>query len=171
PGTKISTAVKDLRDSFTQVSDLANAYVKRSDGTDIVNIPVNIENLLLLRTDVQDIELKNGDFIIIPFRQYFVTVAGAVMHPGRYPYVPDRTWKYYVNLAGGIDKSRNSKEAAEITSKNERIRSKEDFIEPEDKIYVETNDFIHNFSRSLGVVGHIASVITMILGVIAIFGF
>jgi hypothetical protein len=171
PGIRISTAIHDLKDSFTQVSDLANAYIRRIKGGENLTIPVNIEDLLLRKTDSQDVELANGDFVIIPFRQYFVTVAGAVMSPGRYPYVPDRTWKYYVNLAGGIDKNRNSKEAVEISSKSEEKREKTDFIEPEDKIYVESNDFVYRFSRVLGVVGHIASVVTMVLGVIAIFGF
>jgi protein involved in polysaccharide export with SLBB domain len=171
PGTRISTAVMDLRDSFTQVSDLANAYIRRLDNFEKKNIPVNIENLLLRQSDTQDIALENGDFIIIPFRQFFVTVAGAVPKPGRFPYVPDRNWKYYVNLAGGIDKNRNSDDLAEITSINEKVKSKEDFIEPEDKINVATNDIVYNFSRLLSVIGHVASVVTMVLGVVVVFFF
>jgi protein involved in polysaccharide export with SLBB domain len=47
--------------------------------------------------------VEANDVLVIPFRQYFVTVA----KPGRYPYMPDRDWEYYIALAGGFDPVRN----------------------------------------------------------------
>lgn len=127
PGTKLSTAIIDLRESFTQVSDLTKAYIRRTTDGRTIHIPVDLESLL--RSKDQDVELMHGDYIIIPFRQYFVIVAGAVKNPGKFPFVPDRTWRYYVNLAGGIDSDRNAGEAAEIASKDDVVRSKDEFIQ------------------------------------------
>ena len=48
-----------------------------------------------------DQTVQENDVLVVPFKQYFVSVAGAVLKPGRYPYVPDRTYDYYIGLAGG----------------------------------------------------------------------
>ena len=49
-----------------------------------------------------DFELEENDILRIPFKQLFVIVSVAVNQPGKYPYIPDRTYDYYVNLAGGL---------------------------------------------------------------------
>jgi len=57
-----------------------------------------------------------------------VTVAGAVAVPGRYPYIPDRDWSYYINLAGGFNPERNSSEKVTITDLNGRKMDKNGLI-------------------------------------------
>ena len=63
------------------------------------------------------------DTLIIPFRQYLISVAGAVMDPGRYPYIPDRTWEYYIGLAGGFVNEKNMREVVKIRDINGKNRS------------------------------------------------
>ena len=55
-----------------------------------------------------DMPLEQADVVLVPFRQFFVSVAGAVNLPARYPFVPDRTWEYYVSLAGGFNEDKDS---------------------------------------------------------------
>jgi hypothetical protein len=151
------------------VSDLANAYIRRKDREE--PIAVNIEKFLYNFETTDDIMLENGDYIIIPFRQYFISVAGAVIAPGRYAYVPNRTWKYYVNLAGGLDYNRNTRESLSVFDKDDRMKPKESFLDPEDRIFVESNDFVYNFNRWLSLLGSVASVVTAVIGIMVISGF
>ena len=91
--------------------------------------------------------VKENDVLIIPFRQYFVTVAGAVAIPGRYPYIPDRSWDYYVALAGGFNVDKNARSSVinqEITG---RRLNKSDVITPESIITAKTNSFLYYFNQ------------------------
>ena len=62
--------------------------------------------------------VESNDLLVVPFKQYFVTVAGAVKNPGRYPYLPDRSWSYYVGLAGGFDELKNKNQKIDIRNKD-----------------------------------------------------
>ena len=75
----------------------------------------------------------------IPFKLYYVTVSGAVHAPGRYPYIPDRGWEYYIALACGFEKSRNSKDAIIITDSQGNKMKKGDAILPETTIEAKSN--------------------------------
>ncbi len=46
--------------------------------------------------------LQQGDVVVLPFAQLFVTVNGAVQNPGNYAYVPGESAEYYIGLAGGL---------------------------------------------------------------------
>ncbi len=127
---------------FSLEADLKNAYIIR--GTEI--IPVDLQELLYNKNSKVDINIESYDILRVPFLQYFVTVAGAVKNPGRYPYVPDRSWDYYVGLAGGFDKSKNAFNKIEIVDKNNKKLSKDKLIEPETTITASYNSFTYYFS-------------------------
>ena len=93
-----------------------------------------------------DYTVENEDILVVPFRQFFVTVTGAVMSPGRYPYIPDRDWEYYVALAGGFDKERNSFESIRITDMQGNKLTKS-AIPPECIIDAKNSTFIYYFNR------------------------
>ncbi|HZK19879.1 MAG TPA: ligand-binding protein, partial [Treponemataceae bacterium] len=95
-----------------------------------------------------------------PFRQYFVTVAGAVLKPNRFPYIPDRNWEYYVALAGGVDKNKNTNDSVAITDITGKKIRKNDVITPETIINVKTNSFLFYFNQYAPVVTTILSIIT-----------
>ena len=106
---------------------------------------------------------------MIPFRQYFVSVSGAVHNPGRYPYIPDRKYDYYVGLAGGFVRSQNVHEAVTIRNINGKKMSKNDFITPEANIEAKTNSFGFFFNQYAPIVTTILSILTSALSIVAIF--
>jgi protein involved in polysaccharide export with SLBB domain len=79
-------------------ADLKNAYIKPEKG-DV--IPVDLEALLVRRDFSADRPLHIGDTIVIPQRRRAISVEGAAVKPGVYPYNPRFTMSEYLALAGG----------------------------------------------------------------------
>ena len=111
----------------------------------------------------EDVQLVENDTLIIPFRQYFVTVAGAVLAPGRYPYIPDREWDYYIALAGGFDPNRNTRNTVDIYDIQGKRLQKSDIITPETIITARTNAFLFYFNQYAPVVTTVLTVVTTFL--------
>ena len=153
-------------DKFSESSDLKNAYVRR--GSEI--FPIDIEYILYDKNYASDMVVKPYDVLMIPFSQPFVTVAGAVKLPGRYPYIPDRTWEYYVGLAGGFDKTQNVNDAINIYDKNNKQLSKEDVITPESTITARTTSFTYYFNRYAPIVTTVLTVTSTTISVLAACG-
>jgi uncharacterized protein involved in exopolysaccharide biosynthesis/protein involved in polysaccharide export with SLBB domain len=139
PGDNLATIVRQNHALFSSVSDTSNAYIIREDQT----IKVNLDRLLYDNSYYSDIVLQNSDILMIPFRQYFITVSGAVSAPGRYPYIPGRNWQYYIGLAGGIIPEKNSNDTLIIKDINGNKRSKDDPITPETNIYAPSNSLMY----------------------------
>lgn len=165
PGARLSIAVSTLRDKFTESSNLSDAYVQR--GTD--RIFINIDSLLYDYNFSEDLELMPGDRIVIPFSQLFVTVSGAVMNPGRYPYIPDRSWDYYINLAGGFNSEKNTGSAIDIRDIYGRHYKKDRIIAPEDMIVAKTNSSLYYFSRFSSILTTVLSVGTLTITILEYF--
>ena len=128
---------------FTAVSDTQNSYVIR-DGE---RIHTDL-NLALYDAAYRDSFLvQENDILVIPFKQLFVSVAGAVRIPGRYPYIPDRDWEYYIGLAGGFMPGQNSNNSVTIVDLNGRRMNKTDIITPETTITANTNHFLFYFNQ------------------------
>lgn len=108
------------------------------------------------------------DKLVIPFRQLFVSVSEAVVNPGRYPYIPDRDWEYYVGLAGGFLSTRNSFNAVSIKDVNGAEKTKADPIMPETTITALSNSFTYYFGIYAPVATTILSCITSIFTIIAV---
>ena len=104
--------------------------------------------------------------MIIPLRQYFVTVSGAVRLPGRYSYVPNRSYHYYVNLAGGTDPEKNSGGLVSITNTDDELQPLLDPIEPEDKIHAEYNNALYHFNQWGLVITTAVSVTALVVSII-----
>ena len=158
PGDTIGEAVQALRPRFSAVSDLANAYVIRGDK----KIAVDLAKFLHEINFRESLTLESNDVVVIPFRQFFISVSGAVSVPGRYPYIPDRKWDYYVGLAGGFDSDRNSLETIKIVDKEGNLKTKSDPIEPEDTITAKSNNALYVFGR-------VASILTTILTIVSLY--
>jgi protein involved in polysaccharide export with SLBB domain len=94
-----------------------------------------------------------------------VTVAGAVAMPDRYPYIPDRSWEYYIALAGGFVKERNSRNAVEIKDMSGKTLQKNDPITPETTITARTNAGLHYFNQYAPIVTTFLSIITTFVSV------
>jgi protein involved in polysaccharide export with SLBB domain len=167
-GESLGSAARAIAGRFTASSDLAKAYVIRNEK----QIPVDLNRHLYYNDFSQDLALENGDIIVIPFRQYFVLVSGAVKLPGRYPYVPDRLADYYVTLAGGRDELLNNGRGIRITDMNEktgRLRT-DAVIMPETMIWVPTNRFTAYFNQYGPVITAILSIVSTVITIFAVTG-
>ena len=146
---------------FTAESDTLNAYIIRQDE----RIPINLNPMLYDASYRGVVLVQENDVLIIPFRQYFVTVAGAVLIPGRYPYIPDRDWGYYVALAGGFIPDRNSRQSIVITDINGKRMKKTDAISPETIITAKTNHFLYRFNQVAPIVTTALSIVSTFLAI------
>jgi polysaccharide biosynthesis/export protein len=155
-GEMLSSAAAAVYDKLGTGSDIEEAFVVR-DGTG-EKIPVNLRHLVQDYDPTRDIPLRPFDRIVIPYRKYVVTVSGAVARPGQYPYVPDRTWHYYVGLAGGFDPAKHVGEDLSVTDADDKGKPESRFIEPDDKIVVPTNNPVFFTTPVVQAVGVLASV-------------
>lgn len=156
--------IRKNKEIFSSTSDLKNAYIRR--GSKI--IPINLEKILYDASYYSSEVVMEFDSLVVPFKQVFVSVAGAVVNPGRYPYIPDRTWEYYIGLAGGFNKDKNSLKAISIIDTNNKKCSKDEFIQPEYTITAETNSFTYYFSKYTPIVTTVLSSISTIFTIIAV---
>ncbi|MDA3810150.1 MAG: SLBB domain-containing protein [Spirochaetaceae bacterium] len=138
PEEKLSSAVRILKEQFTAVSDIENAFIIRSSNGE--KEMMDIQNLLLKGGSQNDTVLFDQDIIVIPFRQYIVYVGGQVTSPGAYPYIVNKTWDYYVGLAGGFNIDNHIGTGVRITDVyGSRYKKDERIIQPEDVIYAPLN--------------------------------
>lgn len=158
--------VRNHSNIFTDVSDLENAYIIRGDQT----IPLNLKTMLYDDSYYAKIELQYNDVLLVPFKQFFVNVSGAVYSPGRYPYIPDRTWDYYIGLAGGFIKEKNAMDAITITDINGKKHKKGEFILPEMTIEAQANSGLYFFNQYAPVITTILSAISTGISVLAVTG-
>ena len=170
-GEKYSDLIQRYKHLFTATSDLVNAYIIRTDPESesklakTRNIPINLEKILFDVNYYDSEVVCPNDVLIVPFRQFFVSVAGAVATPGRFPYIPDRDWNYYVGLAGGIDTFKNAFKSVEITDKDGNPLKKDDLIPPEATITVKSNNAFYKWNQVAGGVTAILTAISTVLSI------
>jgi protein involved in polysaccharide export with SLBB domain len=160
-GENYASLVQRSRGWFSSVSDTRNAYLLRGEE----RIAMNLNPMLYDSRYRSAYYVEDNDTLIIPFRQYFVTVAGAVTRAGRYPYIPDRGWDYYVALAGGFDPVKNARESVLITDITGKELGKGDEITPETIITARTNGRLYYFNQYAPVITTTLSIITTFLSV------
>ncbi len=148
--------VRGHKSWFTDVSDYDRAYISRKGS----RLPINLYSMLFDPEYEDSQRIEADDILVVPFKQFFVTVSGAVKLPGRYAYVPDRTWDYYVGLAGGFDTDLNVREKISMTTSEGSQLDKSDFILPETTIDAKKNAFGYNFNKYASPILTILSIIT-----------
>lgn len=148
------------------IADLQNAFIIRGEEL----IPFDISKALYDTNFTSDLIVQPDDILRVPMKQFFVSVAGSVATPGRYPYIPNKTYDYYVGLAGGFNKSMNSGKAVEIVDAEGNKLSKNSEITPETTITAETNSFLFYFNQYAPVITTILSIISTSLSIMAVTG-
>jgi protein involved in polysaccharide export with SLBB domain len=165
-GENYASLVQRNQGWFTSVSDTQNAYILRGGE----RIGINLNPMLYDMNYRSFYYVEEDDVLVIPFRQYFVTVAGSVGAPGRYPYIPDRTWEYYIALAGGFIQEQNRFETVVIKDLSGRRMGKEDVITPETTITASTNSFLYYFNQWSPVVITLFTIVNSVFTVMAVTG-
>ena len=153
------------RDLFTDVSDYQGSYVSR--GEEKINL--NLYSMLFDPEFTSDLKLEANDILVVPFRQFFVTVSGAVKTPGRFAYVPDRTYEYYVGLAGGFDADLNNNDAMKIMTKDGGTLTKDQYITPETTIDALKNSFSYKFNKVVTPLMTVLSLVTSTIVIVQYF--
>jgi len=164
PGETVSQAALNNRKLFSAVSDLASGYIIHADSS---TTAIDLAKFIYDYDLTNDLPLKANDTIIVPFRQFFVSVSGAVRYPGRYPYIPKRTWEYYIGLAGGFDTDKNSGQKITIYDvKSHKVAIANREIQPEDNIVAESNSFTYNMMKISSIISTILSLTVLIINVL-----
>ncbi len=158
--------VRRNKSMFTSVSDLENAYLIRGEQT----IPLNLKTMLYDVSYYSKVELQYNDVLLVPFKQFFVNVSGAVYQPGRYPYIPDRNWDYYIGLAGGLIKEKNAASSVLITDVHGNEHKKDEFILPEMTIEAKTNSGLYYFNQYAPVITTLLSAISTSITIMVVTG-
>lgn len=169
PGESVQQMLMNISSRFTTVSDLAHMYLKRGDSI----IPVNAKNILIGEgKEIEPLILQEGDSFVVPFSQLFVHVAGGVLNPGTYPFVPDKDALYYINIAGGFDPAKNRNGSFSVIDKEGNRLSKEAIIPTEAIVTAKLNTFQAvnglNLSTTIAITGLIATVLGIIGSVMAL---
>ncbi len=133
-GATLYQILLERRSQIYPSADLSHAYLVRRNPDEV--IPVDVESLLFAYSPSDDIVLRAYDHLIIPFRRFSVAVTGAVRHPGVYPYVPNKTSQYYIDMAGGIDPERGSRGGVRVFDRGGRKLPADSLVDPEGKIDV-----------------------------------
>lgn len=164
--TNYATLLRSNEKRFQQTADLENAYIIRNGQV----IPIDINKILYDRSFYSEEVVQPYDTLRIPFKLYFVTVSGAVRNPGRYPFIPDRSWEYYIGLAGGFDSSRNKREKIEITDINGNKLDKKSVLSPETTIKAVENSASYqlnqNFTPWLQIISTMVSTLALIFSLV-----
>ena len=148
--------IRNHKTWFTDVSDYTRTYVSRKGE----RLSIDLYSMLFKPEYEDDLKLEADDILVVPFRQFFVTVSGAVKAPGRYAYVPDRTWEYYVGLAGGFDPDLNARDKITMTTNEGSKLEKSDFVLPETTIDAARNSFGYKLNKYATPIATILSLIT-----------
>ncbi|NCB00992.1 MAG: hypothetical protein EOM67_02360 [Spirochaetia bacterium] len=164
PGESVQNMLLNMSTKFTAVSDLANMYLKR-DGK---IIPINAKSILIGESkETNTLILQEGDSFVVPFSQLFVHVAGGVLNPGTYPYIPDKNASYYINAAGGFDPSKNRNGSFSILDKEGNRLDKDVLVPTEAIVTAKVNTFQAVNGMNLATTVTITGLIATVLGIIA----
>lgn len=161
-GTSYTSFVRDKANLITPVSDTNAAYIMRNGEM----IPIDVTRILYdMEYDAQ-LFMEAYDVLYIPFRSLKVTVSGSVKNPGQYNYVPNKTYEYYVALAGGFVMLENMGKAVEIVDGDGKRLKRKEIIQPDTVIRAKTNDFMYNFNKYAPIVTTTAAVITAVIAIL-----
>lgn len=158
PGQNYAFLIRNVTSYFGNTSDLKNSYIIRNGQI----LPINIEEILYDEFKLSQYSVEPFDSLVVPFKQFYVTVSGAVHSPGRFPYIPDRDWSYYVGLAGGFTDS-NAYDAITIRDVNGKKVSKTETILPECTIEAKNNSFFYGLNKVTPLITTLISILSISL--------
>jgi protein involved in polysaccharide export with SLBB domain len=97
-------------------------------------------------------------------------VAGGVLRPGTFPYIPDKSASYYINLAGGFDPAKNRNGAYTLMDKAGNELAKDAVVPPEAVVTAKLNTFQAvngaNLATTVTIVGLVATILTIVANVV-----
>ncbi len=122
PGEKISDIISKAG-GVTPWADLKNAYIQRGD----TKFEIKLHEALANIESESNIELEDGDIVVVPSLNAVVYVQGQVVNPGAFPFQPNLKASDYIGLAGG-PLAEASMSGAYVLRGNRKISVKKDPI-------------------------------------------
>lgn len=120
-------------------------------------------------SEIYNITLQHGDVIIIPQKKRKVYVFGQVQNPGFITYIPDKDYKYYINLAGGVGKyAEDEIKVIKGESRYWVLANEEPIIDEGDFIFVPKQElrtfrsYVQEYASYLSIVGSVATIALLI---------
>lgn len=160
PGETTDQLVKALSSSFLVSSDLETMYLKRGETR------INLQAAKVMEgTKGADEVILEGDQIIVPFRQMFVTVNGAVTNPGVIAYVPEQTADFYISLANGFSEDATTLKTYSVRNSEGKKISSNALIPNGSVITVARTTFKQDLLIATSIVGLVATIVNIIIDV------
>ena len=165
------TAAEKAR--MQQVIDLAKQSADGKDSislakleiSDTYSVGIHLDEALNNPGSTQDIELMDGDQLIVPRFNHTVRISGDVNAPNTVAFEEGKGYKYYIEQAGGFG-NRAKKGNTYIVYQNGTIaKAKKGKIEPGCEVVVPTKAKRENISvgQWLGIGSSLASLATMVV--------
>ena len=166
PGDDFVSLIRQNMSLFTTAvtADTGSAYILRKGN----RLPINLNRILFDAAYNENIPIEPGDRLIVPEIEQTVTVNGAVVRPGAYPYTPGRKVDFYVALAGGFDYQRNTGGAVVIRDVYGKKLAKNDIIGPNTIITARSNAFMYNFTMYIPLITVTASILGIITSILSL---
>lgn len=159
-GEYLSDVLNEISDMILPAADLAGGLLFREGSAEAV--PVNIAGLLSGSPTVTDMMLSSNDVIYLPELRSTVTVAGAVINAGAFPYQPGAPATYYISLAGGFDPERNKGGLCRVYGPTGKLRRSKEPIMAGDQVFAPSNDLGYQIERNAPLLVTIATVLVNI---------
>ncbi len=122
--------LKEYIDMQNQIASIMEQKAKENMGRIIFNITSNVIGGL---AEKDNIELKDGDIIIIPQRPQHVNVLGEVYNQSAITFSKGKSIKYYLNEVGGLTKMADKRGIYLIKANNSSINVKNTrMVKPEE---------------------------------------
>ncbi len=144
-GQMLSVALFEVREAILPNADLSGAVIFRRG----IPLAIDLSPLLTEGRASFDLPLEPDDTIFIPPRRSTVSVAGAVVAPGFFPYQPGSPATYYLSMAGGVDPERNVDGSYWIADPSGKHRKVTEAVMPGDRVYVPLNAPGYRLERSV----------------------
>lgn len=157
---------------------LIEMSMSKSDSTDLTkldlsdtySVGIDLEAALKNPGSDADIILRDSDIINIPLLDNTVKINGEVLYPNTVSYVKGKSYKYYLNQAGGASKTGVKNNTYIIYANGQVSRAKKGKIEPGCEIVVPTKktkeaDY-NSISQWVGISSSLATVAAVITAIV-----
>ncbi|MBS4033263.1 MAG: SLBB domain-containing protein [Ignavibacterium sp.] len=121
-------------------------------------------------SEIHNLIVRHGDVIIVPQKKRNVYVFGQVQNPGFITYSPNKDYKYYLNLAGGVGKySEDEIKVIKGESRYWVIAEEEPIINEGDFIFVPKQQlrsfrsYVQEYASYLSIIGSVATLALLIV--------
>ena len=159
---RLKAAVEAAKQS---AADKDSINLEQLETADVYTLGIDLEKALANPGGDYDIVVRDGDRLVVPEDNGTVKISGNVLFPNTVAYISGKSWKYYVNQAGGFNE-RSKKSNTYIVYQNGTVSQVgKGKIEPGCEVIVPRKGKrdMASITQWLGIGSSMASLATMIV--------